>query len=74
MQIEAPWADRGSHFTALFECVVIDWLRDANQSAVGRHLQLNWHEVDGIMSRAAKRFRRHALELTKHLFRSATSM
>ena len=27
MQIDAPWVDRGSHFTALFECVVIDWLR-----------------------------------------------
>lgn len=55
MQIDAPWADRGSHFTALFECVVIDWLRDANQSAVGRQLQLSWHEVDGIMSRAVAR-------------------
>ena len=55
MQIDAPWADRGSHFTALFECVVIDWLREANQSAVGRQLQLSWHEVDGIMSRAVAR-------------------
>jgi transposase len=55
MQINAPWADRGSHFTALFECVVINWLRDANQSAVGRHLQLSWHEVDGIMWRAVAR-------------------
>lgn len=34
MQIDAPWADRGLHFTALFECVVIDWLREANQSGV----------------------------------------
>ena len=50
MQIDAPWADRGSHFTALFECVVVDWLRDANQSAVGRQLQLSWHEVDGIIN------------------------
>ena len=55
MQIDAPWAERGSHFTALFECVVIDWLREANQSAVGRQLQLSWHEVDGIMSRAVAR-------------------
>ena len=48
-------SDRGSHFTALFECIVIDWLREANQSAVGRQLQLSWHEVDGIMSRAVAR-------------------
>jgi transposase len=34
---------------------VIDWLREANQSAVGRQLQLSWHEVDGIMSRAVAR-------------------
>ena len=48
-------SDRGSHFTALFEFIVIDWLREANQSAVGRQLQLSWHEVDGIMSRAVAR-------------------
>jgi hypothetical protein len=29
----APWAHCGLHFTAFFECVVIDWLRDTNQSA-----------------------------------------
>ena len=55
MQIDAPWADRGSHFTALFECVVIDWRRETNQSAVGRPIQQSWHEVDGIMSRAVAR-------------------
>jgi transposase len=55
MQIDTPWADRGSHFTALFECVVIDWLREVNQSAVGRQLQLIWDKVDGIMSRAVAR-------------------
>ena len=48
-------SDRGSHFTALFECIVIDWLREANQSAVSRQLQLSCHEVDGIMSRAVAR-------------------
>ena len=38
MQIEAPWADRGSHFTALFECIVIEWLKEASFSAVARGL------------------------------------
>ena len=34
---------------------MIDWLREANQSAVSRQLQLSCHEVDGIMSRAVAR-------------------
>ena len=34
---------------------MIDWLREANQFALGRQLQLSWHEVAGIMSRAVAR-------------------
>jgi len=29
MQVEVPWAEAGSRFTALLEKVVIDWLREA---------------------------------------------
>ncbi len=34
---------------------MIDWLQEANQFALGRQLQLSWHEVAGIMSRAVAR-------------------
>lgn len=54
-QIAVPWAEPGSRFTGLFECLVIDWLRETSTAAVGRRLGLSWDEVDGIMSRAVDR-------------------
>lgn len=54
-QIAVPWSEPGSRFTALFEALAIDWLREASLSAVGRLLGLTWDEVDGIMSRAVRR-------------------
>lgn len=54
-QIKVPWAEPGSHFTALFEALVIDWLQEASISAVADLLQLSWDEVDGIMQRAVAR-------------------
>jgi transposase len=39
-----PWAERGSHFTALFECIVIEWLKEASFSAVARRMKLSWEE------------------------------
>lgn len=54
-QIEVPWAEERSRFTALFETLVIDWLREASQQAVARRLRLSWHEVHGIMQRAVSR-------------------
>lgn len=55
VQAATPWSDPGSRFTALFERMVIEWLREANFSAVARQLDLSWDEVDGIMSRAVAR-------------------
>ena len=55
LQVKVPWAEPGSHFTALFEAIAIDWLREANVNAVSRRLGLSWDEVDGIMQRAVKR-------------------
>lgn len=55
VQAPTPWAEPGSRFTALFERVVIDWLREASFSAVARRLGLTWDEVDGIMARAVER-------------------
>jgi transposase len=53
--VAVPWAEAGSGFTALFEAVVIDWLKAAAVSAVAERLRLSWNAVDGIMQRAVKR-------------------
>jgi transposase len=50
-----PWSEPGSGFTALFEALVIDWLREATIQAVARQLGLSWDEVDGVMQRAVRR-------------------
>ena len=55
VQASTPWSEPGSRFTALFERVVIDWLKEASFSAVARRLGLTWDEVDGIMARAVER-------------------
>ena len=55
VQVAVPWAARGSQFTALFERLVIDWLREAPVAAVARRLHLTWDEAWGIMQRAVAR-------------------
>jgi len=61
--VSVPWAEPGSGFTALFEALVIDWLKEASTSAVSERMRLSWNAVDGIMQRAVKRglSRREAL-------------
>lgn len=54
-QIDVPWSEPGSGFTALFEALVIDWLKQASISGVADLLGLTWDQVDGIMQRAVKR-------------------
>ena len=54
-QVAAPWSESRSRFTAPFEAVVIDWLREAAISAVAQQMGLSWDEVDGIMQRAVQR-------------------
>ncbi len=54
-QIQVPWAEQKSRFTALLEALVIDWLKEASTVAVARQLRLSWDEVDGIMQRAVNR-------------------
>jgi transposase len=54
-QIRVPWAEPGSRFTALFECLAIDWMQEAGRSATARQLGLSWREADGIMQRAVAR-------------------
>jgi len=38
--VDVPWAEPGSGFTALFEALVIDWLKEASVLAVSRQLSL----------------------------------
>lgn len=54
-QIDVPWSDPGSRFTAMFESLVIDWLHEASASAVARLLHMTWDQVDGVMQRAVAR-------------------
>ena len=54
-QVAVPWSDPGSRFTALFEALVIDWLREANVRAIARRLRLSWGQVAGIQARAVTR-------------------
>jgi transposase len=55
VQIAVPWSDPKSRFTALFEALVIDWLKEASFSAVARQPSLSWDQVAGIQDRAVRR-------------------
>jgi transposase len=54
-QIQIPWAEDGSRFTALFEALAIDWMKQAPISAVAERLRLSWDEAAGIQRRAVER-------------------
>jgi transposase len=53
--VKLPWAEPSSRFTALFEALAIEWLKEASQQAVGEQLGLSWDEIHGIMERAVER-------------------
>ena len=53
--VSVPWAEPGSGFTALFEALIIDWLKEASIQAVARQLKLGWGAIDRVMQRAVKR-------------------
>lgn len=55
MRVKVPWSESRSRFTARFEALVIDWLKEANVSAVRRLLALSWNAIDGIKQRAVLR-------------------
>ena len=65
--VSVPWAEPNSGFTAMFEALVIDWLKEASISAVSRLMSLSWNAIDGIMQHAVKRglSRREALSMTQ---------
>jgi len=74
-QVAVPWAEPGSRFTALFECLAIDWLGEASILAVARRLRCSWDEMAGIQQRAVARglARRHQGEPIEHLGVDETS-
>lgn len=53
--IKVPWSESGNRYTALFESLVIDWLKDAPISAVSRNMRLSWNAIAGIQTRAVER-------------------
>lgn len=53
--VSVPWAESGSGFTAMFEALVIDWLKEASTLSVSRLMNLSWNAIDGIMQRAVAR-------------------
>jgi transposase len=53
--VKLPWAEPSSRFTALFEALAIEWLKEARQKAVAGQLGLSWDEIHGIMERAVQR-------------------
>lgn len=55
LQVEVPWAEKGSRFTLLFESLILDWLKEASINAVSRRLGLSWNAIDGVMKRAVAR-------------------
>lgn len=66
--VKLPWAGPSSRFTALFERLVIDWLKVASQSAVAAQLGLSWDEVHAILARAVERgLERRQAEPIPHL-------
>ena len=53
--VSVPWAEPKARFTAAFESLTIDWLKEASVSAVARLMGLSWNAIDGIMQRAVQR-------------------
>lgn len=73
-QLRVAWAEPGSRFTALFEALAIDWLKQASLSAVAKQLRISWDEADGIMGRAVERgLARRTLEPPRYVGVDETS-
>jgi transposase len=53
--VKVPWAEPRSRFTAWFERLAIDVLRECSTSAACQQLRISWDEADGIKQRAIDR-------------------
>lgn len=68
LQIDVPWAEPNSGFTALMEALIIDWLKEASILAVSRRMRLSWDQIDGVMQRAVRRgLSRRKLQGIRHV-------
>ncbi len=56
-QVSLPWAEPRSRFTALFERLAIDVLRETSVVGATRILRISWDEAWLLMERAVKRGR-----------------
>ena len=65
--VSVPWAEPNSGFTAMFEALVIDWLKEASTLGVSRLMGLSWNAIDRIMQRAVDRglSRREEMHITQ---------
>jgi transposase len=67
-QIAVPWAEPGSQFTAWFERLAIDVLRECSVKGAAGLLRISWDEAWGIKERAVARgLRRRPQEVVAHL-------
>ncbi len=67
-QIRVPWAESGSQFTALFERLAIDLLRECAVQGGADLLRITWDEAWGIKARAVTRgLARRGREVVVHL-------
>ena len=56
-QVRLPWAEDRARFTAMFERLAIDVLREMDVSGAMRVLRISWDEAWHILERAVKRGR-----------------
>ncbi|MEW6283749.1 MAG: ISL3 family transposase [Candidatus Eremiobacterota bacterium] len=67
-QIAVPWAEPGSQFTAWFERLAIDLLRECSVKGAAGLLRITWDEAWGIKARAVARgLSRRTQEVVAHL-------
>jgi len=53
--VRLPWAEPSSRFTAMFERLVIDVLKETDVLGAARILHMTWDEVWAVMGRAVRR-------------------
>ncbi|WP_447972543.1 ISL3 family transposase [Nitrospira sp. Kam-Ns4a] len=67
-QIAVPWAEPGSQFTAWFERLAIDLLRECSVTGAAGLLRITWDEAWGIKERAVARgLSRRTRDVVAHL-------
>jgi transposase len=65
-QVKLPWAEPKARFTALFERLAIDVLRETSVAGATKILKITWDEAHHIMARAVERGRARKGELGAH--------